>query len=256
VLRRNLDLWVVMAAAVVGLAAQIPGMPGVVRAASGLALAVFCPGYALVAALFPGDSLRVPERALLSLGLSLAVAMMGALLFNWLPWGLQTLTGATTAGGVTLAAGLVAAARRRYEPLTAAVVQGVHRLEVRQWALLGLAALVTAGAVIWVRVPRPATGILGYTQLWMLADEQDANRIHLGFRSSELSTTGFRLTVTLDGKLVFDNSDSGLPAGGTWERDFELPGTHAGSLIEAVLYRLDDPGVAYRRVVLQPVVTR
>jgi hypothetical protein len=254
--RRNLDLWLVMGVAAVGLAAQMPGVPAIVRVAGGLALVVFCPGYALVAALFPGHTLGWPERTVLGLGLSLAVAMIGAVVFNWSPWGLQAGVWAGLAGAVTFAAGLVAAARRRSEPRTPAFVRVWRAPGMTQWALLGLAGLVTAGAVIWVRVPRTATDVLGYTQLWMVADEQNADRIRLGFNSGELSTTGYRLTVAVDGRLVLVESENGLSPGRKWEREFELPVSQSVSVVEAVLYRLDDPSFVYRRVTLARSVPR
>ena len=102
--RRNLDLWAIVAVAGAGLALQwLAVVPGL-RAAGGLALAVVCPGLALTAALFPGRLLAWPERVLFSLGLSLAAAILGAVLLNGTIWGLTTGVWAALFAGVTLAA--------------------------------------------------------------------------------------------------------------------------------------------------------
>lgn len=60
------------------------------RAPIGLALVLFLPGYALVAALFPGrDGPGLPLRAALSVGLSLVTALLIGLVLNLSPWGLR-----------------------------------------------------------------------------------------------------------------------------------------------------------------------
>lgn len=60
------------------------------RAPVGLALVLFLPGYALVAALFPGrDGPGLPLRAALSVGLSLVTALLIGIVLNLSPWGLR-----------------------------------------------------------------------------------------------------------------------------------------------------------------------
>lgn len=109
----------------------------------GIAFVLFVPGYALLAALFPGrgdpsdDSLddpsgtsdessvpRVPlhrgidgvERAVLSFGLSVAVVPLIGLALDFTPWGLGLVSIATALSAFTVASIVVAADRRRRLP--------------------------------------------------------------------------------------------------------------------------------------------
>ncbi len=61
-----------------------------VRMALGLGMVLFIPGYALVAALFPGrKDIDGLERVALSFGLSIAVTPLIGLALNFTPWGLR-----------------------------------------------------------------------------------------------------------------------------------------------------------------------
>ena len=56
----------------------------------GLAFLLACPGYALVAALYPGkDGMNSGERLALSLGLSIAILPLIGLVINYTPWGVS-----------------------------------------------------------------------------------------------------------------------------------------------------------------------
>ncbi len=62
----------------------------IIRSALGLAMILFIPGYALIAALFPGKSdIDGIERAALSFGLSIAVVPLIGLGLNFTPWGIR-----------------------------------------------------------------------------------------------------------------------------------------------------------------------
>ncbi|HTX44109.1 MAG TPA: DUF1616 domain-containing protein, partial [Methanocella sp.] len=62
----------------------------IVRSALGLVMVLFIPGYALIAALFPGKKdIDGIERAALSFGLSIAVSPLIGLGLNYTPWGIR-----------------------------------------------------------------------------------------------------------------------------------------------------------------------
>jgi uncharacterized membrane protein len=62
----------------------------VVRSALGLGMVLFVPGYALIAALFPGKAdIDGIERAALSFGLSIVVTPLIGLALNFTPWGIR-----------------------------------------------------------------------------------------------------------------------------------------------------------------------
>jgi uncharacterized membrane protein len=62
----------------------------VLRSALGLGMVLFVPGYALIAALFPGKAdIDAIERTALSFGLSIAVTPLIGLALNFTPWGIR-----------------------------------------------------------------------------------------------------------------------------------------------------------------------
>ena len=248
---RDRDLWLVAALAAAGLAVQFAPVPALLRAGFGLPLVLFCPGYALVAAVFPGRVLAPLERALLSVGLSLGVAILSAIVLNGSPWGLQTVPWASLFLLVTLAASLIAA-RRRTEPSPEPT--RLPQLRWAQIALLSLAGLLTVGAITLARLPQPTTNVLGYTVLWMTPDDAPrVTSVHLGVSSSELTVTGYRLQVSLDSRTVLYQDVFQLAPGQSWAELLELPPGNATGDLEAVLYRTDQLNVVYRRVLFRRV---
>ena len=249
---RNRDLWLITALAAAGAAVQLGPIPGAVRAVFGLPLVLACPGYALLCAFFPDRPAGWPERALLTVGLSLAVAILGAVALNTSLWGLQTAVWVGLFAGVTAVASLVGAARRRTgQTAAASSVPGIA-LAWPQWMLFGLAALLTVGAVALARAPRSATKVLGYTLLWLVPDGQNANVVQLGLSSSELAVTQYRLLLTLDGGRTRNEQDITLAPVEKWERRVVLPSGPDQGDVEAVLYRVNVPGAGavYRRALL------
>lgn len=85
---------------------------GPVNIVFGVLLALVLPGYALSAAAFRMRSVRTAERAALTLGLSLSVAILGGLVLDALPSGLETDTWLFLLGGVTVTASVIALWRR------------------------------------------------------------------------------------------------------------------------------------------------
>lgn len=86
-----------------------------IRSALGIVMVLFVPGYALIAALFPGkrDLGRV-ERAALSVGLSIAVSSLIGLGLNYTPWGIRIDPLAVCLSLFTII-GVLVANRRRHE---------------------------------------------------------------------------------------------------------------------------------------------
>ena len=85
---------------------------GPVNIVFGVLLALVLPGYALSAAVFRMRSVRTAERAALTLGISLSVAVLGGLVLDALPSGLETQTWLFLLGGVTVIASMIALWRR------------------------------------------------------------------------------------------------------------------------------------------------
>ena len=86
------DLKLILLFTIVTLAfIYVPIIDGtIIRSALGLVMILFIPGYALIAALFPGKGdIDGIERAALSFGLSIAVVPLIGLGLNFTPWGIR-----------------------------------------------------------------------------------------------------------------------------------------------------------------------
>jgi len=85
----------------------------VIRYALGFTFILFIPGYCFVEALFPEKGeLDEIERFSLSIGLSLAISPLTALILNFTPWGIRTLPVFISLSLVTVAFGLFAVWRK------------------------------------------------------------------------------------------------------------------------------------------------
>jgi uncharacterized membrane protein len=214
-----------------------------------LVLAV--PGYAITMALFPGRALRLVERIVLSLGLSLAVVALGGLALQLTPFGLRPVPWVVLLGTVMLIAGGVAAARWRRQRQPGEVAPAYAGLTGAQALLCLLAVVILAGATALTVQGARGQATVGFTQLWMVqASPTDPTTLRLGVSNQEPATTDYRLQFEVEGTLLRTWSMQIAP-GETWEESVPLPPQLPQSArIEAVLYRADTPGTVYRRVQL------
>lgn len=68
----------------------IGGILTYVRYLFGSIFVLFLPGYSFIKALFPVKEIDNVERAALSIGMSLAIVAINALILNYTPWGIST----------------------------------------------------------------------------------------------------------------------------------------------------------------------
>jgi uncharacterized membrane protein len=216
-----------------------------------LLLVFILPGYALTLALLPKGKLGMVERLLLAVGASLATAILGGLVLNQTPWGLQTSSWIVLLSATSLMAGMVAWVRKEQPPLAAATRP--IRFTLQQGSLLILAVLVVGVALNLNYRPAPQQGFQGYTLLWMLpakASSQDV--VRLGVNSKEFTKTTYSLQVKVDGQVAYEWPSIELQPNGQWEDRIKLSSEQlASSTVEAALYRLDTPESVYRHVLLQ-----
>lgn len=278
--RRSWDLTLVIAATLLALIAIATGWQPL-RWIFAAPLVFVLPGYALVAAVLGGRAMAVPERLLLSLGASVAVTIVGGVLLNLTPWGLRTPTWAIGLGCLTLAACVVALARRNAYRSVAPVAMeqdvsdGPHdrrpmRVGVRQLVLLGVAVAALSGAVLASRVGAIEQPAPGYTQLWMLpspgsaqtssaaaaattATTAAAKTVQLGIKNMEAKSMTYKLALLVNGKTARIWSSIRIQPGASWQISVVVPGAPSSTAtVEAVLYRMDAPQTIYRHVELQP----
>ncbi|HCI79328.1 MAG TPA: hypothetical protein DHW02_06535, partial [Ktedonobacter sp.] len=102
-----------------------------------LPLVLVLPGYALTSALFPERAFPVSQRLVFSIALSLVTAVLGGLLIDVTPFGLQTDSWAGILGGITLCACVVTLIRRRGQSIPASGWSRAYfHLKFSQWLLL------------------------------------------------------------------------------------------------------------------------
>jgi uncharacterized membrane protein len=250
--RNALALTLASVSAIAAMVAMLGGFgEGPVARFGGLLLVLVLPGYALTVAMFPPGVVGTAERLVLSLGLSLAGTTLGGLVLHWTPGGLAPGSWAVLLGGATLAASFVGLLRGRDDANRAwpAVLDGSA---IRHAALFGLAGLVVAGAFGVARA-----GALEdewrnthFTQLWILPTEDGGQpRLGVGISNREPAAASYGLRLEIDGRTVAEWPSIELEPGGSWTANALRPAAGADEqLLEAVLYRREDPAVAYRRV--------
>jgi uncharacterized membrane protein len=252
---RSVDILVVVAITVVAVALAfiLPSdwVPGRILT---LPLVLVLPGYALLSATFPERALEIPERLVFSLGLSLAIVILGGLALNWTPFGLRASSWAVLLAGITLAASAVALVRRRGQSMAG---QGWLRVgnvgfTLRKGLLLGLAAAIVCGALAVSIIGAERQSYARYTQLWILraGGASAENAVRLGISNMESTAMEYRLDVNVGGKVVKQWSAIDLEPNKQWESTLVLPPTTSVTSVEADLYRADAPAMIYRHVVL------
>jgi Protein of unknown function (DUF1616) len=248
-MRRNTDLAVtaavtVAAALVTGLIAG--GGPGIawLRVLAGVPLVLVLPGYALTAFGLPGRSPRgfspVLWRGLWTVGLSLAVAVLGGLVLNLTPAGLTRVSWAILLAGVTILALAVTAwlrtrSLRTSSPRSSSPRSGRGRRPTRPTGVAAgyaVAALALAGAATWLAV---ASGgwqqTPAFAQLWLVPGTTTTGTATLGVRSAYPDARAFRL-VLKNGTRQEGAWDFTLTPGQTWRRTIPAP---AGQRLTAEL---------------------
>jgi uncharacterized membrane protein len=216
-----------------------------------LPLVLFLPGFALTVILFERERVGIPERLLLSLGLSVALTALIGLVLNWTPWGLQT-----TSLWAALLLGLA---------VEVAVIYWIRRLKwrdvislpdnlnftARQWILLSFAALVTMAAIHVARSPTRQQGFEGYTTLWIQPTETPGV-IYVGVNSEEFEVIKYQIKFKLNG-VIREGPSMELNPGENWQGILRLPSEElTGKALTVYLYRLDRPTEIYRHAVWWP----
>jgi uncharacterized membrane protein len=249
-MRGNRDLAIASGAAIAcGLLAILVPWEGL-RLLAALPLVFVLPGYAIAAAAFGLRRLEPTQSIMLSLGCSLAVLCLGALVLNYLPGGIQTVSWATLLALVVVACCGVALYRREGEQ--ADEVLPAPRRSRPRWVdvLCGVVAVaLVAGAVGLANTPLPAGNAQGYTSLWMLPAGAAGHAVRLGVSSSEQGTRRYVLKLQVDEGQMKVISRFALRPGD--EHVFTVPivaSQHRPALVGGLLFRQSDPVTPLRKV--------
>jgi uncharacterized membrane protein len=253
-MRGHRDLaWSAIAAVVCALVAALVPWE-IVRIVAALPLTLFLPGYAVVAVTFGSGELALPKRLTLSIGVSLMVLVLGALVLNAFPFGIRTASWAILLAAVTLAA-CRGAALRRDRPQPRGKQQRPFASFRPSWgsvALVATAVIIAGAALVLAQKPVPAKNAEGFTALWILPTNGSGDALTVGVISSEHDSQGYLLKIRVGRKGKITNYKLRLEPGE--EQVFRVSvGLQARSQdkplrVAASLYKRDRPRQLYRRV--------
>jgi uncharacterized membrane protein len=219
-----------------------------------LPLAFFLPGYALAAATFARHPIERPQLLLLSLGLSLCVLALGALLLNYVPGGIGPVSWSVLLALVVLNGCRVAALRRpKARAGGKAQARPSPRLTAAAAGLLVGALLCTTVAVALTFTTISAKHADGYTALWLLPPTpKDAplGGARIGVNSEEQKPARYVLRVRVADRPGEVVRSFLLDPGETHVLKVGPPESTAGGpvALDARLFRQRKPGDVYRRV--------
>lgn len=223
----------------------------IARIAAALPLTLFLPGYAIAAVAFGSSELALPKRLTLSVGVSLMVLVLGALVLNVFPFGIRTASWAVLLPLVVIAACRGAALRRgrrqsqrkRRSPLAGL------RPSWGTVAMLAAAVAIAAAALVLAQKPVPAKNAEGFTALWMLPTDAREEAVRVGVVSSEQDPASYRLTVKVGQESQSQNYRVKLDPGEEESFEVEVPRSPGSRRhVVASLYREERPRHLYRRV--------
>jgi uncharacterized membrane protein len=192
----------------------------------------------------------IPERLILTLGLSLAIDILCGFILNMFPIGLRALSWAVFLGLLTSIFALFAA-YLRHGVQNSKRQTPRFRITIYEYILLALAIMIVILSVQYSAVsaeqqPRP-----GFTQLWVIQSDQTKHTcaVSLGVRSFESTAKRYSVTLTVNGNPVNTWPIVTLDIQQEWSKQVSLKSEIAENIsVEVRLYWADKPGILYRDV--------
>ena len=246
-MRGHRDLRLVSVAAIICalIAALVP--VDVIRLLAVLPLALFLPGYAVIACAFGARELPSPQRLVLSVATSLMTLVLAAFVLNIFPFGLTTASWAVLLPLVVLAA-CWGAALRRGQLAGGAGSISLPRPAAGGLVFATLALVIAVAAVALAQKPLPADDAVGFTVLWALPTDSAEDAVAVGVVSNQQHRASYRLKVSL-GKHRSEFYRVKLDPGEEKVYEMDLPFKAVGrTLVVASLYREQRPHHLYRQV--------
>lgn len=197
--------------------------------------------YALISGVF-ADRLDAALRAGLTLGIFVAVTLVIGIILNYTAAGITRPLWMIGYGLYTLIASLVALGARGHYGTTPITLKYAHA------ALLVILAVAFGLSYLMARVGLETYPHTGFTEFWLLRDENEPNGVLLGVTSGETEPVSYHLETLADGRLIESWPEIELAPGETWQTALELPDSTTDPVI-GLLYRVGDTE-PYRRVEL------
>jgi len=241
-LRRSLGLTLVLGTAVLSaVLAFIPVSLGMVSVLITVPAMLWIPGYALVYLVLPEEKqMGVTERSVLIVATSIAMNIICGMLLNWTPFGLSVIPFTVTMSIVTIICALLALSRGNQPFVLPRIAIGPV-----QAVWLGLAAILVVVSIMFSVHSAQTYQNTAFTQVWLLPDSN--NQVTLGLHNDEGHTEIYQVQVSLNGVLVQQWTTVTLTSGANWQQQLTLKAS-PGMQLRAVVYRQEQPGVAYRMV--------
>jgi uncharacterized membrane protein len=227
------------------------------RMVLGLPFMLFCPGYALIASLFPRrEGLGSMERVVLSFVLSMAVVPLLGLILNFTPLGIRLESVLYATASFTLIISAMAWFRRRGLPKEERFGVEFHLARrgtgTQNKALSIILALVILGVLgmMIYAIAAPKAGE-SFTEFYLLGPEGKAEnypgvlnqgepaKLILGIVNHEDEATTYRIEVTMAGEKVQELGPMTLANEERWEQEVNLAPekTTRHQKVEFLLYK-------------------
>lgn len=246
--RNDQKLLLVIAFTVAALAVAASGVSfKPVQIPLALLLVLVLPGYALQAAMLPGRGTSSVTHAVLTVGLSLTVSVLGGFVLNLTSVGLRAGSWSVFLGAVTLGASGVALWRGRSSDRPR-FEWSEPSFGARQAVLMALATVLVAAAfgIANQGAARPTSSV---TELWILPGAPP-NTARIGVISEETAVVTYRLQLEAGGRTVREWPEIQLAPGQAWQTETAVPAaSSSGGPVTATLYRLDQSNQPYRHVI-------
>jgi len=211
------------------------------RAVLGVPIVLFFAGYTFTVALIPSCTFDIVDRALYSIGVSLALTALSGLALDATPWGLVSHAWALTVLGTVLVLAVIGALRRarnttselRSRSLTVSAVLAATRSR-------GLSAAVVVfmlvGAVAFGRHDAVAVQKrTGVTELWLLPGPGPSS-VRMGVMRQGATAQRYDLVVRHGSRPVLRVQGITLRSGESWTHTIPLGGPLRSEETTASLY--------------------
>jgi uncharacterized membrane protein len=236
-------LWAAMALVAVGLTDNVA-----LRAIACAPLILLLPGYALLRALgFAAKS--APEWYTLGVGLSIAIAVISGFVLNAAHL-LTPLGWAAWLNLVIATASFAAVIRGTAAPSALLARQTLGGLTFGHVTLIGVAALVAAGAFAIVVADEHSYRQFHYTEFWMLpGGPERPNTITIGVKNAESGPSDYDIEVMLDGRTFAVWRSLPLDPGHSLTKEIAVPlPSGRAQKAEAWLFKSGNRNLVYRKV--------
>jgi uncharacterized membrane protein len=246
------------------------GIFGIIRLILGCLFVLIIPGYALTVVLFPGAiDIGLLQRLSISIGISIALLSIMALILDHLTWGITLWPVAIFLTSFTFVMTLLALFRRHRLPVEDRFV--IPPVNLRAWwrlrttverAMLGvMMALFLAGVLVFASLFTIPD--IPYSEFYVLGPDQVADMyprgkgsenitIRLGITNYEGISELYRIDVLADQQFIREISPIFVPQGKQWEDNLTIdkPSVGIAHTIEFHLFRQGD-SIPYRTLRLE-----